>query len=203
MPTKFSDLMKMLRTAKKDIPLSAPDVGHDEGDDLFEQLHGCFVHRTWPPGRGGLRLTITAGDSLSPQDGATCQQIIDGFNERLKAGEIRLARGPNGRLMPAPAEGERIENEGMTNPCQWYWKLKYYWWGVRLGLNHCAVNWLSDTATVGAAISAFGLPPWIGMILRAIAMTLKVFDRGCGVRVYITWGGVSWLTPRPTSVKHC
>ena len=203
MPVQFRDFLKQLPAAQLDKPLNAAEVGPTEGDDLFDELHRCFVHRTWPLGQGGLRLTAPAEASLSQEDRVTCQKIIDGFNERLKAGEIRLARGPNGCLMPAPAEGDRIENEGMTHPCHWYWKLKYYWWGIRLGLNHCAVKWLSDGASRAAAISAFGLPAWIGAILAAIAAVLKTFDRGCGVRLYVTWTGQSWITPRPLRVKRC
>lgn len=197
MALSFNDFLKELAKTKPKKPVSKK-FSADESDDFFDALNGIMSFRRWKDGG----LTINPAVSTPKEARPFIDRNIKAFQQRLLRGEIRIAKGPDGNWLPAPADGEIIENQATrTNPCSWHWKLKYKWWGVRLGLNHCGTQWVADNAL--EAVSSFGLPTWVALALIEVAFWFKVFDTGCGVRIYITWAGIKWVRTRPHTVGIC
>lgn len=198
MPLSFNDFLKELAKAKPKEPISIK-LSADEADNFFEALNGIMSFRRWKDG-----LIINSVYSLDQSVHPFLNKNIQAFQQRLIRGEVRIAKGPNGDWMPAPADGEPTEIRGKkSNPCSWYWKLKYYWWGVRLGLNHCGAQWVADEAL--EAVKELGLPWWIALALLEVAVKFKIFDTGCGVRIYLTYAFPTSpvVTTRPHSVGIC
>ena len=82
--------------------------------------------------------------------------------------------------------------------CTWQWWLKTHWWGLRLSLNHCAVEWVtSGGSALSAALASFGLPAAAAVVLQIAVGVLKFFDKGHGVRIYFVWSGQFWVTTKP------
>ncbi|MBP7960898.1 MAG: hypothetical protein KBG20_01700 [Caldilineaceae bacterium] len=204
MALTYAQFLYAIARAEPTKPVALPEVTPEELDDLSDALHGSLTFRRFE-GQIGEGLRINRAIRLSAKSQAFLNRNIQAFQQRLSRGEIRIVKGPGGTKIVAGAEGDKTEALGTkSNPCTWYWKLKHYWWGVRLGLNHCAVEWLSSGASAAAAaVAAFGISSWISAILVVAASVLKAFDRGCGVRLYITWAGVWWVGPRPKNSDHC
>jgi hypothetical protein len=197
MPLNVNQLLTELANAKRGAPVAAKATP-DEVEDAFEALDSMFSFNRWT---GGLRVNPLSG--LDPKNPAI-QKLLAEFGRMVLGSQARVMRGPGGRWVPVDVDGELEKSGVRPNPCTWRWKKRTYWWGVRINLNHCAVEWLGGASTGAAgAVAAFGLAAWIGAVLLAIAATLKAFDvHGTGVFVYITWAGISWVTPRPAGAAQ-
>jgi hypothetical protein len=83
--------------------------------------------------------------------------------------------------------------------------VSYYWWGVRIRLNHEQTKRLVEALAVGAAVDsillAFGLPHWViafvAVALALITWWIAASDDGNGVALYVTWNGVAWVENPP------
>ncbi|AFZ11958.1 hypothetical protein Cri9333_1044 [Crinalium epipsammum PCC 9333] len=92
----------------------------------------------------------------------------------------------------------------LAQGCGWQWWRKFYWWGVRLSFNRTAVNWIAGAAGGAASVlAAMGITGIAAVIVGAIGAGLKALSNNNGIRIYITWAGVSWALPKPTSSGGC
>ena len=95
-------------------------------------------------------------------------------------------------------------NTLLAQGCGWQWWRKKYWWGVRISFNRTAVNWLaSGGAAASGILAAMGIGGIAAVVIAAIVAVLKAIANDNGIRIYITWTGVWWATPKPTSSGGC
>lgn len=95
-------------------------------------------------------------------------------------------------------------NTLLAQGCGWQWWRKRYWWGYRISFNRTAVNWLASGGTAAAGIlAAMGIGGIAATVIAAIVGALKAIANDNGIRIYITWAGVWWATPKPTSSGGC
>ncbi len=72
-----------------------------------------------------------------------------------------------------------------------------YWWGVRVELDHDAMQALAQGGdAVAALLVAAGVSAFVGAIIAAVINIWAAFDRGNGVIFFVTWTGIHWFTPR-------
>ncbi len=95
-------------------------------------------------------------------------------------------------------------NALLAQGCGWQWWRKKYWWGVRISFNRTAVNWLASAGGAAAGIlAAMGIGGIAATVIAVIVGALKAIANNNGIRIYITWAGVWWATPKPTSSGGC
>ena len=72
-----------------------------------------------------------------------------------------------------------------------------YWWGVRVELDHDAMQALAGGGKeVADLLGTIGVAAIFGMIIAGVIGIWSAFDRGNGVTFFVTWSGVHWFTPR-------
>jgi hypothetical protein len=95
-------------------------------------------------------------------------------------------------------------NTLLAQGCGWQWWRKKHWWGVRISFNRTAVNWLaSGGAAASGILAAMGIGGIAAIVIAAIVALLKAIANENGIRIYITWAGVWWATPKPTPSGGC
>lgn len=183
----------------------------EEVNAAFDALDGIFTFNRFQNG-----LMVNEAVQLTEAETNFANKIVASFADNLRKGNLRFLRADNGVFVPATIEKER-EGKGVRfltqshtlqqggNPvllaaggCTWQWWLKVRWWGVRVSLNHCAVEWVTSGASgLAAALAAFGLPAIASAVLGLAVGILKFFDKGLGVRIYFLWTGQFWVTSKP------
>jgi hypothetical protein len=178
-------------------------------------------------------LARNAAIQLSADEEAVVQRLLAGYQRQLNTGEIKLRRGANQEFVPLTAETEEeyqgvvtrssVEqlapelaseshratidtdlNALLAQGCGWQWWKKKYWWGVRISLNRTAVNWLTSGGAAAASIlAAMGIGGIAATVIALIVGALKAIANDNGIRIYITWVGAWWATPKPTSSGGC
>ena len=122
------------------------------------------------------------------------------------------AQNPSEASLLAPesnADSNRFSIDSALNAllaqgCGWQWWRKKYWWGYRISFNKTAVNWLaSGGAAASGILAAMGIGGIAAAVIAAIVAALKAIANQNGIRIYITWAGVWWATPKPTSSGGC
>jgi len=225
MPITPNQLLDAIGKAKSGEDLSTQiQATPDEVDKAFAGLHDFFAPHpsggpTPPHGAANAvtasRPEVKPSASLTTSEKAVAGRLTAGFEEHVRAGQLHFEHVQHGMSLPFAMEKE-IEKEGPSEklhpplkvvtavaapdagPCYWHWWFRTYWWGFRLSLNSCAVNMVTKGAgAVSGALTAFGLPAVAAVALAAVAAILKGFDNGIGVRIYVTWVGVSWITSKP------
>jgi hypothetical protein len=181
MSLTLTQLLDELGRAKPNVPIESRATPEDV-DSAFEELSSAFSFNRWA-GDGGLKLRPLS--NLAPHHTAVATRLVTDFQKKIIAGHVRVQRAPNGTWVPVDAEAGGERQGQRPNPCTWRWWKKTHWWGIRLTLNHCAVEWLARGASdAAAALNAFGLARWITTVLSAIAALLPRFDaHDTGVRV--------------------
>lgn len=92
----------------------------------------------------------------------------------------------------------------LAQGCGWQWWRKKYWWGLRISFNKTAVNWLvSGGAAASGILAAMGIGGIAATAIALIIGALKAIANENGIRIYITWAGIWWATPKPTSSGGC
>ena len=164
-------------------------------------------------------LSVNKNVRLTQDEKLVAEKLLAGFGQRLNTGEINFTQETiknavsavaTTSIVPFPQEAE-ISNSGKisssTKPgssssaisstsdallgCTWRWCRKRRWYGYRLRLNHCAVEYISAGASI--------VPPPLGNAVRAVAGILQAFDRGCGVTIRITWIGATYISSKSCS----
>ena len=183
------------------------------------------------------KLTRNPAIKLDVQEERTVQQLLDGYEKQLQAGEITLRRSSKRLFIPLTSEPE-TERSGVVptlvrdqiksfnkvisldsnnssdllDPdrsliaagCGWRWWKSTRWWGIRLTLNKGAVNWLTSGATtVSAILAAMGLGGLVASAIIALAGILKRFSNAYGIRIYIPWIAIPWVTGNPDPSGSC
>lgn len=245
LPQNTQLLLRDIKRANPSDPASlsrSREVSPEELESSFDKLNDAF---SFNPSSG--KLTRNSAVRLDSDEERIVQQILVGYQRQVQAGEIKLRRGANQRLIPLPAEPE-IERQGVVTQipqnqvksteklskyqklsdlsplswfapslsssgtdaylvaqgCSWVWWRKTYWWGIRISLNRTAVDWIASGAgTVAAILAAMGITGIGAVAIGAAAGILKAFSNDNGVRIYVTWTGVSWLLPKPTPSRGC
>ncbi|MBW4604975.1 MAG: hypothetical protein KME29_36855 [Calothrix sp. FI2-JRJ7] len=134
-------------------------------------------------------IEVNAVESLTSQEKQAANNLVTAFQEKLKAGEFtELDLKQDEQTVEFPLQTKQACSNGRV--C---WKFK--WWGVRIRLNHCAVQW----ATAGGNIAALAAPAPIKAAIIFFIAILNAFDKGCGVQIHWLWIGVSWIKPKSCS----
>jgi hypothetical protein len=92
----------------------------------------------------------------------------------------------------------------LAQGCGWQWWRKTHWWGIRISFNKTAVNWLaSGGAAASGILASMGIGGIAATVIAVIVGALKAIANENGIRIYITWVGIWWATPKPTSSGGC
>jgi len=193
-PEDAEDLQSVL------LSISEPEVETDASDAVSVPIRV----------RG---LVANPAIELSDSRKRVVNELSAAFNRTVQSGEVTYAKAPEHSLIPSlrsvpersgatdtviSTEAESTTIAPAAGGCTWRWWLKTRWWGFRLSLNHCAVQWVTNGAAgLAAALAAFGLPAVVGAVIGLAAGVLKFFDKGKGVRIYFLWTGQFWVTSKP------
>lgn len=193
-----AELLDLIADAQDNRPIQLPaDVRPQQVEAAFSSLHGRLKINEQRPSE--LEADPVFAQGLSEHQKQGLAKLKMGFTRRVNANEIRVTRGPDGRMKPDAANGV---NEGRgqgqrerhaTGDGWWSWRTSYSWWGVTVTLNHNFLYYLCRYTSwmLGAA----SIPGWIETILSWIACAPHNYDAGSdGARVYITWAGVFWYS---------
>lgn len=131
------------------------------------------------------------------------QGVVTRISEQFTAqnsDSLQLAPDTEANLAAVNTELNALVAQG----CGWQWWRKKYWWGVRISFNRTAVNWLAGAgAGASAVLAAMGIGGIAATVIAIIVAALKAIANDNGIRIYITWAGVWWATPKPTSSGGC
>lgn len=195
-------------TNKRSVEFNATADELDAALDAIENKLFSFVtpiSKSQPP-----KLSVNTSVSLTEDEKLVAKKLIDGFEQRLKAGEISFAKTPGSIVVPFPEEAEAtisnitdslvpppssssaVISESDALNCTWRWCFKKKWYGGRLRLNHCAVQYI----TAGGSIAALQIPPPASIAVGVMVAILQAFDQGCGVQIHFTWLGQTWIKPK-------
>ena len=118
-----------MSTATSKKPAFSEKLTSEEVDDLFDLLNGTVTFRRFEDASGGgLRVNPMA--PLSPATKQFPAKNVKEAERLVGLAKLRVASAPNGAWVLASMEGEPLEKTGLkSNPCEWYWKLKTYYWG--------------------------------------------------------------------------
>lgn len=223
-------LLQELKTTGPRNPISLSQFGKVAPADVeaaFEKLNELF---SFNPSTGELARNTAI--QLSSDEEQVAQQLLAGYQRQVQTGEITLRRGTNQQFVPLIAEPEEDYQGAVTQTseemaqkpadsslvapgsgdldallaqgCGWQWWRKKYWWGVRISFNRTAVNWLaSGGAAASAILAAMGIGGIAAAVIAAVVGALKAIANENGIRIYITWAGIWWATPKPTSSGGC
>ncbi|GAP99810.1 hypothetical protein [Leptolyngbya sp. NIES-2104] len=230
LPQSTQSLLQALKAAEPNQPISLSRFGKvapAEVEAAFDNLNQAF---SFDPATG--QVARSAGVELSSDEEQVVQQLLGGYQRQLQAGAIKLRRGTNQRFVPLPDEPEE-EHQGVVTKapadasllapetdaertmssdlnslvaqgCGWQWWRKKYWWGVRISFNRTAVNWLASAGGAAAGILAsMGIGGIAATVIALIVGALKAIANDNGIRIYITWAGIWWATPKPTPSGGC
>lgn len=194
----------------------ASNVTGDELDAAFDTIENRLFSLTPPISKlQPPRLSVNKSVQLTEDEKLVAEKLVRGFEQRLKTGEISFSKTTDGRVIPFPQEAEATisdttdslilppdsssavasESNILLPNCTWRWCTKKRWYGLRLRLNHCAVQYIS----AGGSVAALKLPPPFNVVAAAVVTILKAFDKGCGVQIHGTWTGQIWVTSKSCS----
>ncbi|MBD0264048.1 MAG: hypothetical protein ICV78_15350 [Tolypothrix sp. Co-bin9] len=192
------------------------NVTADELDAAFDTIESRLFSFTTPISKSqSPKLSVNTNVQLTEDEKMVAKKLITGFEERLQAGEISFTKTADSIAVGFPQEAEATisdttdsltlppssssavasENDALLPNCTWRWCSKKRWYGLRLRLNHCAVQYI----TAGGSIAALKIPPPFNAIVAAVVTILKTFDRGCGVQIHATWTGQIWVKSKSCS----
>jgi hypothetical protein len=223
-------LLRELKSAKPNSSVFATSgkVPAAELEAAFEKLNDAF---SFNPATG--EVTKNAAMQLSADEERVVQQLLGGYQRQVQEGKIVLQRGANKQFVSLTDEPEEDRQGLVTQPsaekstaqdapaeatlavdstlntlvaqgCGWQWWRKKYWWGVRISFNKTAVNWLASGGSAAAGIlAAMGIGGIAATVIALIVGALKAIANDNGIRIYITWAGIWWATPKPTSSGGC
>ncbi|MEH2433130.1 MAG: hypothetical protein V7K25_02560 [Nostoc sp.] len=240
LPQNTQLLLRDIKLANPNDPTAlskSRKIAPEELEAAFTKLNDAFLFD-----QSSGKLTRNSAVQLNADEEKTVQQLLDGYQRRLQAGEVKLRRGSNRLFIPLTTEPEEerrgsvkvispdrvksVEKPSQTMPvlvpesdnihaihadnyllaagCGWQWWRSYHWWGVRISFNKTAVNWIaSGAAGASAVLAAMGITGWLAAVVGALAGILKAISNENGIRIYVTWVGASWATPKPTSSGGC
>lgn len=161
---------------------------------------------------GGYQRQVQEGQIVL-QRGANKQFVpLTDEPEEDRQGLVTRTLAEKSTAQDAPAASETEAtlavdstlNTLVAQGCGWQWWRKKYWWGVRISFNKTAVNWLASGGSAAAGIlAAMGIGGIAATVIGLIVGALKAIANDNGIRIYITWAGVWWATPKPTSSGGC
>jgi len=137
-------------------------------------------------------LTPNSSVQLTSVEQEAAKNLITGFEQQVQANQINRSalrqKDEETIAFPVNSLTKQVCSNGRI--C---WKFK--WWGVRIRLNHCAVEWISN----GGSIASLAAPPMVKAAIAAVVGILKLFDTGCGVQIKVPWVFTIWLFPKSCS----
>jgi len=192
------------------------NVTADELDAAFDTIENKLFSFTTPISKSQPpKLSVNTSVRLTEDEKLVANKLITAFEQRLQAGEISFTKTTDSIVVPFPQEAEATtagttdslilsstssssvasENDALLPNCTWHWCFKKKWYGGRLRLNHCAVQYI----TAGGSIAALKIPPPASIAVGIMVAILTAFDRGCGVQIHFTWTGQTWILPKSCS----
>ncbi len=173
-----------------DTPAQDPQAPHNDAvareQEAFVALVDPFVRVD-----SGRRFVLDAraSSSLSTENLARAGEYLKAANQEIAAGT--LVANDDNSLRPS---GTDLMTQANQNGVKWYW------WGVRIALDHFRTVRVISTLAGGGALG--GLIPGVGRYIGAVAGVgtagLAACDaRARGVYVYTTWAGFPWCRPQP------
>jgi len=189
---------------KRSQQLNATADQIDEALDAFEnRFVRLKISTTNPPKKGETSavnqdsnanavppsLVVNTEVSLSSQEKQVANNLVTAYQTKIDTGELTAAQlRQDEQTLVIPVQTKQVCSNGRV--C---WK--YKWWGIRIRLNHCGVEWVSN----GGRVAAAGLPAPVAAAIIFFAAVLKLFDKGCGVQIHWLWFNVSWIKPKSCS----
>jgi hypothetical protein len=215
------DILELLDDAAPDSVVTfPPGTSSQQINAAMNQLDAKL--RPKPEKPQELEADPAFESSLTAKQKRGLKKVKDGYAQKVSSGDIKPVKkggrwevevkGPPSGEEPLPSavrevdgapehSAHEVDSESLIRPlviphsrdgiCSW--SISWYWWGVRVKVDHECLNWVCVRAS--DFLSRSSLPYWIKWALSRVGCLPHSLDgANDGGSCSVTWAGIFWCS---------